>query len=173
MAEISVADPSAQNRMLAWSTAYRIFGDSPVFGIGADAWFRRYDTLVAHNSFLHCAAELGVFGLIPWVLLLFVSVRNLGYVAAHAAGGESGTRRATLGLLAGLLAFTLAALFISKTYHALLFLFVGLSAAAVNVYIDDTGGRFQLITRRDVFLGLGLVVAGLVVFKLFLVVVGV
>lgn len=48
-------------RVQLWSEGIQLFKEAPIFGIG----YGQYDkeaSQVAHNSFLHCFAELGLFG---------------------------------------------------------------------------------------------------------------
>jgi O-antigen ligase len=145
----------------------------PLFGIGAYAWVDKYRTLVAHNSFLHCAAEVGVFGLLPWVLLILLAMKNTWFVSQRGVAIAFGR----LGLYAeaillACLAWTLAAVFVSKTYNALLFILIALSASATNLFIDKSGDKFQVFERRDLIQGVLLMISGLIVFKLFLRAVG-
>jgi O-antigen ligase len=172
MTQLTTTEESAYNRMLAWSQGYAIFAQNPIFGAGAGSWYEKYRTLVAHNSFIHCVAELGLFGLAPWVMLAFISIKNLWFVAKDRGENLCPIKTYANAILLAMFAFLFASLFISKTYHALYFLLLGLATAAVNVYIDTTGGKYALMTRRDIVLGLLVMGGGLVGFKLFLMVVG-
>lgn len=173
MAELSTTEASAHGRLLAWAKGYDIFAANPIFGAGAGSWYEKYRTLVAHNSFIHCVAELGVFGLAAWTLLAFVSLKNLWYVARRRRGAPGATPLFGGAVFLSLVGFLFASLFISKTYHPLYFMLLGLSAAIVNVYTDEEGGRYVLMSGRDFVLGLGVTAVGLVAFKVFLLVVGV
>ena len=54
-------DDTMQERVQLWSEGLDLFREAPVFGIG----YREYAEQVgqvAHNSFVHCYAELGFFG---------------------------------------------------------------------------------------------------------------
>lgn len=58
---ISLKDGTGQTRVQLWREGMTLFIRHPVFGIGSD----RYDEYVghvAHNSFIHCFTELGLFG---------------------------------------------------------------------------------------------------------------
>jgi O-antigen ligase len=174
MAMMSPTEASAFGRLVAWDMGYQIFFDNPLFGAGADSWYAKYRALVAHNSFLHCAAELGVFGLLPWVLIQVLSIRNLWFVSANLEGehGESLGSYANA-LLLSFAGFAFASFFISKTYNVLLFILVGLATAIVNMYVASSGRRFSLLSKRDLALGIGVTLAGLVAFKVVLIMIGV
>ena len=173
MAELSPEEASAHGRMLAWDQGYQIFAENPLTGAGAGAWYEKYRTLVAHNSFIHCAAELGLFGLAAWVMLSFISIKNLWYVARPRKDEPGVASGSANSILLAFLGFLFASLFISKTYHVLYFLLLGLAAAAVNIYVSKSEGDYELLSRRDIVFGLALMVAGLIAFKGFLMVVGV
>jgi O-antigen ligase len=174
MSELNTTEASAYNRMLAWNQGYEIFAQNPLFGAGAGSWYEKYRTLVAHNSFIHCAAELGLFGLAAWVMLAFVSVRNLWYLTKTREHEDDfdALRSFANAILLALAAFLFASLFISKTYHVLYFLLLALATATVNVYVSRADGHYALMTRRDVIGGLLLMGVGLVGFKVFLLIVG-
>src|SRR5262249_36397754 len=74
---------TGQERIQVWSIGLDLLKSSPVFGIGKDQFAERVgDThLVAHNSFIHCFAELGLFG-----GTLFLGMFYLGLVSLHQLG---------------------------------------------------------------------------------------
>jgi O-antigen ligase len=84
-ATIADADPegSAKERFEIQKTAWRIFVDHPVFGVGLGAYsvenaiyspaLGRKDT---HNTYLALATELGLPGLLLWLVMIFVAFRS-------------------------------------------------------------------------------------------------
>ncbi|MDH3217875.1 MAG: hypothetical protein OEN01_16630, partial [Candidatus Krumholzibacteria bacterium] len=64
--------------------------------------------------------------------------------------------------------FVFAAIFLSTTYAFGLMMFVGLSVAATNIFVDNGQERYQLFEKGDLFRGLLFAVGGLILFKLFL-----
>lgn len=168
--EVSATEPSAYGRILMWNESFRLFFSHPVFGVGAGR-FAEASALkkAAHNSFLNCASELGVFGLLPWVLLIYISIKNAFYVSRQAI--VSNFKHLGIhaeGIAFGLLAFVFAAIFLSTTYAFGLMMFVGLSVAATNIFVDNGQERYQLFEKGDLFRGLLLAAGGLIIFKLFL-----
>jgi O-antigen ligase len=64
-------------RQEAWIETLEIWMSNPVFGVG----FRQHEEFVksgssAHNAYLTMLADTGLFGLIAYVLLIFVSLRE-------------------------------------------------------------------------------------------------
>jgi len=174
MSTISPTEPSAYGRIEAWKTGLDFLKAHPLFGIGAEAWGSRYHSLVAHNSFVHCAAELGLFGVLPWVTLIFISLKNVRFVSKKEAGAP--TSRLNLEgdkvFFAGL-AYLFTSMFISKTYSPLLYIIVGLASAAVNVYANQSEQRFDLWENKDLVYSAVMTIAGLLGIGLFVKIVGV
>lgn len=52
---------TGQSRIVLWSDGMHMFRESPLWGVGMHQ-FVAYARLVAHNSFIHCFAELGLLG---------------------------------------------------------------------------------------------------------------
>ena len=171
--ELSATEPSAAGRILMWKESFRMLQSYPLFGVGAGKFSQAAGLdKVAHNSFLSCAAELGLFGLLAWVLLIYTSARNAFYVSRCAVGRGFGQMSLYAGAIAfGLLAYLLAGMFLSKTYSMLLTIFVGLSVAATNIFVDKSQETYRLFEKRDLLCGILLMIGGLVFFKVLLAVV--
>lgn len=67
-------DPSAQERVVFWGMANRVFKASPVFGIGYGMFWQVARDRAAHNAFVSCYTTLGFFGYWFWFGLLQLSV---------------------------------------------------------------------------------------------------
>ncbi len=174
MSTISPTEPSAYGRIVAWKTAFEMLRSSPVFGVGAEAWGTKYQSLVAHNSFMHCAAEVGLFGLAAWVMLILVTMRNLHFVSrSDPASGGSGVGTFAEKIFFAGLSYVITMLFISKTYSSLLFIIVALAVATTAVFIADTGEKHVLFERKDVWYGVLATVLGLIGFGIFVRIMGV
>lgn len=126
--EFSTQEESAGQRIDAWYDGLQMFRGQPVFGVGYGA-FTDHHPLTAHNSFVLCFAELGLFGLLPWVALLMLAWRELSQVARLAEPGSASARIAEA-LRVSLLGFLACAWFLSRTYQPLLYLLLGLCLAA-------------------------------------------
>lgn len=126
--DFSTQEQSAGQRIEAWYDGLQMFRENPLFGVGYGA-FTDYHELTAHNSFVLCFAELGLFGLLPWVALLVLAFRELGQVTRLAEPGSTQARMAEA-LRMALLGFLACAWFLSRTYQPLLYLLLGLCIAA-------------------------------------------
>ena len=153
--ELNVSEPSAIGRLVAWKRAFGEFGGSPLFGIGSHrsgaSSSGEMVALVPHNAFMQTAAELGIFGLLPWVLLIFASMKNLVFVSRNA--GESAYGR--LGLLSdalffGCLAWNVSLMFAGSPYLDELYIMLGLGVAAAQIFVQGSSTRYQLLERKDV-----------------------
>lgn len=59
--DLSTEEGTGQQRIQLWSDGMMLVRESPLFGVGEGGFNDRIG-LVAHNSYLQCFAELGVFG---------------------------------------------------------------------------------------------------------------
>jgi O-antigen ligase len=59
--DVSMSEGTGQQRLQLWDDGLMYLRESPLFGIGADEFMKR-SSLVAHNSFVHSFAEMGLFG---------------------------------------------------------------------------------------------------------------
>jgi O-antigen ligase len=133
------ADESAMGRLEAWSEGLQMLKYSPVWGIGFGS-FADVHGLVAHNSFVHCYAEMGLVGYLAWlgaILACFWYLERISVIETDAEGPSELARWATaLGL--SLAAFLAGALFLSRTYSVSLFLLVGLCTALAGVALETS-----------------------------------
>jgi len=134
------ADPtgSAQER---WAQQIAGFGyvlSHPIVGAGIGqnvlamnevlgrAW------LMVHNAYLEYAIDLGLPGLVLYLLLLVGSIRAAGHAARLAANRPDGRELSVLanGIRTSLLAFAVAAFFSPVAYHFHFYYLAGLAIAA-------------------------------------------
>lgn len=124
-------------------TALRMFIDHPILGIGADCFyhkFRYYSTItphlaypVIHNSYLEILSGTGLVGFLPFVAVIFFSLRNLWLTRKHyTTRGDHFHSLTTEGLMVGFIASLLAHLFLSTQHHILLWLFIAISTIVAN-----------------------------------------
>lgn len=168
MDTISTEEASSYGRLEAWSLAMDLFKGSPLFGIGY-GHFMDFHFRTAHNSYLLCTAELGVFGLFPWLMLFIMSYKNTVFVEKELL--RSGQRDFAMYAHAAHLAlvtFFLGALLLSRTYHPLLFIMIGLCASISRTFVARSEDRYALIEKRDFVIGLGVTFGTLLGWEVFL-----
>ena len=133
--EISDAGASAANRIDYWNLGLHLTARHPFFGIG----FGNFENAnaatgqTAHNTFMLCAAELGLIGLFLFTSLLLFSFRSVSTVIVNSTNDPVARRFAT-GLRAALVGFLSCAWFLSRTYDPMLYMLLGLCVTAAHAY---------------------------------------
>jgi probable O-glycosylation ligase (exosortase A-associated) len=129
------ADGSAQGRLNAWTTSWRVFLDYPLFGVGPNnlaVVHPRYSPdpgrfRVSHNAYLQVLAECGL----P-ALLLFVAVIASGFLALGRI--RRGTCLPWVETYARMMQISIAAyvvgsMFLNTAYSELIYQLVGMSVS--------------------------------------------
>ncbi|MCK4774980.1 MAG: O-antigen ligase family protein, partial [Candidatus Krumholzibacteria bacterium] len=169
MGTISTDESSGYARIEAWTVALELVRSRPIFGVGAQM-FTDYHVRTAHNSYLLCVAELGMFGLFAWVMLIILSIKNMHYISRYATPQQNGR----LGLYAdaiklGLIGFLCASMFLSRTYIEMLFILLAMSVSVTTIFVRNTEGKYKLVEKRDWQMGLLISIGGLIFMKFFLI----
>lgn len=123
--EMNAGEESAQNRIQAWSAGIEMLKQKPVFGVGYGR-FTEFHERVAHNSFVHSFAELGVFGVLWFVSLFywfFVSV------AIRVPPRQESWRMWSTPLRASGVGLLVCILFLSRQYVVVPYLVLALGAS--------------------------------------------
>jgi putative inorganic carbon (hco3(-)) transporter len=146
----TVYEGSAGGRIMQWGYGNQFLKQSPLFGIGYQRWLEHSDQ-VAHNSFVTCYGELGLFGYSFWFTLLWLVLRSV-YRIARLEPLDRGTRRVAVGLFAAMAGFYASAFFLTRTYNPFLYLMLGLGIGLIR-YVERQpycpAGYFD-ITNRDI-----------------------
>jgi O-antigen ligase len=136
--EINAQEQSATDRIESWYQGSQMFLSHPLFGVGMGNYLEHHE-LTAHNSIMLAMAELGLFGFIPWIGILWFTGRMLHWLAyvPHVPADPELTdatvieaeRKAALALIGVMLGFAVTAFFLSQSYRQVLFLVLGLVTA--------------------------------------------
>ncbi len=149
---ISTREGSARNRIMLWRNGNTMLKQRPIFGVGKDRFVEHSeDHQVAHNSFVHCYAELGLLGYFMWMGLLLAALKDVWALrrappVSETAEDLSRLATATLAAMAGYLS---SSVFLSRTYIPVPYILIALIAAMRTVHAREVGelpGRFE---RRD------------------------
>lgn len=144
------ATASAKDRVECLYEGMMMFKDSPLFGVGAGQ-FIEYHILTAHNSYVLAPAELGFPGMVLWSIVMYLSVKipATALIRLRAHGPEADVARAwSAGILAALIGLLVGVFFLSFCYHAVLWVYVGLSGALyAALRRHDPGFEVRLETR--------------------------
>jgi O-antigen ligase len=157
---IDVEEESAAGRVDAWYTALQLWEHNPLFGVGYGQ-FVDYNALTAHNSWLLALAETGLFGYVLWFTATSLSVLMLWKILSKPPPADSSSPTTYDRGLAGALfwsscAMLIAALFLSRSYHQLFFLFWAWSAGHYTGALsrDPTLPKFELKSLAARWFGL-------------------
>lgn len=123
------AAASTMERYEAWSKGLDLFGQSPIYGVGAGQ-FVEHHYLTAHNSFVLSLAELGFVGLVIFVALIYLSIKSLlrGLIELRSVPGSEVAQVWGMALLGSFVATTFSISTLSFSYKSVLwieFAFVG------------------------------------------------
>ena len=135
-------DESADGRLEAWYAGVLMLLHNPIFGIGMGQFLEEHG-LVAHNSYIHVAAELGVPGYSLWGgALIFTALTGYLFVQDRISKKKLNDAETTLPpeeeaelflnktLFFSLVGFMITGFFISRMFTLLLFIFLGMAIAS-------------------------------------------
>jgi hypothetical protein len=128
------ADSSSEERLECWAEALEMWRENPLLGVG-QGQFKEHHFLTAHNSFLLALAELGPGGLFLWTASLYAAFKTTIRIQLDfAARPEAAVARDwAVALTASLVGITVSSMFLSLTYHVVVWVFIGLAAALSGV----------------------------------------
>lgn len=155
---ISAEESSAYSRLELWYWGLQMLLHHPLFGIGYNM-FTDQMPLTAHNSYILAGAELGFIGLFFWVGLIYVSYKGLSSVYERV----DSLKTLALGVQSGLMGFSVAAFFLSRTYVILPYLLFALSGAVMMVAKDADETLDFSLTGKD-YRNITMICLGILVF---------
>jgi hypothetical protein len=168
MSTISTEEASAYGRIQAWGIGIDLFERYIPFGVGYNN-FTEYHFRTAHNSFVLCAAELGIFGLYAWVMLIYLSIKNNTFIARELKNrGERTVALYVDTLRYSLIAYCLGAYWLSRTYSELLYIMIGLSTAVTQMFVRTSNEKYVLFERKDFVYAFLCTIGGWLFTKVFL-----
>jgi len=128
MMDFDSLEESANQRFWYWTRGVSWFLETGMLGIGYGQ-FAELNVQVAHNSFVQCFAELGIFGYFCWLGALYLGFRPLPRPDLP-AGEREVYDSELLGARIALLTYLASAFWISRTYVPNLFIFATLPVVA-------------------------------------------
>jgi putative inorganic carbon (HCO3(-)) transporter len=126
----TISMSGGMDRLAIWSDGMSFFKSSPLWGIGYGGFVER-DDWTAHNSYLLCAAELGIIGFFLWMGALLVTIIQLNRVPKVVGKSNPALARWAVGMKISLGGYLFTSYFLSCTYNPLLFLLLGMSGAII------------------------------------------
>lgn len=125
----SGAEDSSLERAENLYVGIQLFKAYPVLGVGFDQ-FTQYHHLTAHNSYVLAPAELGVFGMVAWLSVFWLTVKVPLTVSRSVHEPEGAVARIwAMALLSSMAGMAVGIFFLSFNYHYVLWIYVGISGA--------------------------------------------
>jgi O-antigen ligase len=133
---------TGQDRIQIWSEALTVFRQHPFFGLGAGLFVDEYG-VVAHNSYLHCYAELGILGGTAFLACFLAAALGLWSLRSELGNPDApddvpGELRQLAHLrmfvFAAVAAYAAGMLTLSRQFVAPTYLILGLAAATTSLH---------------------------------------
>ncbi len=154
----ALLDASARERLEFWGYGNIAFKHNPLFGIGYDMFWQIARGRPAHNAFVTCYTELGLFGYFMWFNLIQLGLTGAwrARVQLRQVEGEDAAylRRSVVVITAATGGFLASAYFLSRTFIFPLFFMLAMQNAIPLMaprYLPD-GAPPLIDVRRDVWL---------------------
>ena len=156
--EIDAGESSAQSRIQSWAEGWAMLKYHPVTGVGFGQ-YTEHHIKVAHNSFVHTFAELGLLGALCFVGMFYWYFKGLRLIPENNSDLASWRR----GLIASAAGALTCGWFLSRQYVPLFYVLLALGACAATFGVPVEEKQALRAGTRDVTsIGL-LTVAGLLV----------
>ncbi len=128
---------AGMDRIDLWREAMVLFKESPIFGIGYSL-FEDHAHLVAHNSYVHCYAEMGFFGgtlFLGAFLVALLTLYRLGQPGAMTTAPTANPSLARLRpyLLAIMAGYATGMMFLSRAYIPPTYLVLAVTTAYASL----------------------------------------
>ena len=139
-------DESAMGRIDAWKAGLRMFAERPLWGVGVGAYETAFGVkyggkegawFSAHNAYVQNGAELGFFGILTYLGLMFYIYRQANRLT-KSIQEENYLKTISQGLVGALLAYAVGSFFLSVGHYPHLYLLLSI-AIVVKVLGQEKG----------------------------------
>lgn len=144
--DITLSNGTGHHRLRIWAEGWSLFRGSPIFGIGMDQFVEEVH-YVAHNSFFHCFAELGLVGGTLYTGMFYLAIRwplKLGSSGSPIRDFE--LRKAGRYLAAIIAGEAVGQLSISRNYEVPTYMLIGLAAAYLRLAARQSSASVPRLT---------------------------
>src|ERR1051325_4680714 len=126
-----MTESSSSNRLTYWGDGIQMFLHHPVFGAGYKNFSDVAGGHTAHNSFVLCFSELGLFGYLFWMTLFVLAFKQLNRALStpDAPGVDPELMRVAGAYRNALSVFLVTGWFLSRTYAISIYLLFGAAQA--------------------------------------------
>ena len=139
-------DSTSQARLIFWEFGRQVIENHSLLGVGYYNWidycnFMNPDgiayykhCLVAHNTYITAGAEIGIIGLMLYLLIILKIFLNNAKTRRHARRGNNKLLLyLSYGMDAGLFGYMVATIFFSVLFYPMLYVHLALSACCYNI----------------------------------------
>jgi O-antigen ligase len=163
----AASDDSANGRLEAWYAGIQMLLSNPVFGVGKGS-FMDHHNLVAHNSYIHVAGEMGVTGYSLWggmIILTMLAAYRIHKEFSHWGAADitqetkelyAAELKINQAMFYSMIGFMITAFFLSRQFTLLLFIFLGmLTASHLRLIKIRPELKYELFNGKTVFKCMG------------------
>ncbi len=164
-------EATAQARIDYWKTAFKMYKDHPIIGVGAGnggIWMPKYVIgfeypatqwgRAFHGTIPQVMAELGSLGLVCYLLMIFYAVKYLSLMKKRkvSGGNDNFVESTANSVIGGIVAYLVTATFLSTTYYPQLWTLYSLAMILVfcqrreSIKSDEKHTKFSLERRIGV-----------------------
>ena len=143
--EMTFDESSAQTRIHSWAEGWAMLKSHPLTGVGYDQ-YTEYHYAVAHNSFVHTFAELGLIGAYIFVGMFYWYFKGLNQIP-DSNKEFLPWRRALMVSAIGMLA---CGWFLSRQYVPIYYMLLAMGASAVSLNVPPEEKSKLQTERYDV-----------------------
>lgn len=149
---IESADSSTKSRVTQMLAAILMFADNPITGVGPGMYARHYQeyarivglkvkTTDRQSHFLYggIAAETGIFGLVTFGLIIFVTMRDLWRTRKRWKRERPDYSHMATGIMLAVFTYLITGIFLHFAYVRFFWIVMGIAGAAVQVYQSEAG----------------------------------
>jgi len=169
--EASVSKGTGHDRIIHWYDGWRMFLSSPIIGVGMNNYTEYARGYVAHNSFVHVAAETGMIGLLIWIGLFYFSLGNTLPIKAEIEESEPATLRLAVSssIRTSLTGFMVCVFFLSRQYEYIPYILMALSVCVYDIFSrNHSNSRFSVKNAtRILAITFGFIVLWYTILKMF------
>jgi O-antigen ligase len=151
-----------RGRAVVWGDGLAMFKSNPLFGIGyGDFTTYSEEHLVAHNTYIHTLAELGLAGYLPLFLIIYLTMAQLRRTINQKQNISPQDQTLLTGIFAALSGYLTGMYFISRQYQHILYFILSLSIIAVYIICSERNlrevvfGQIKKDLRNGLLWGLG------------------
>jgi len=142
-------DKTSQTRLAYWDYGWKVMLDNPFLGVGYENWraYAMYNQpggiydgsyQLPHNIFIEAGSELGITGLVSFILLIIIAFR----INARTRKAISGSEKKflcflTYGLDFGLVGYLVAGFFVTVLFYPFFWVQIAMIVALHNVSINQ------------------------------------